>query len=237
MEYQKYFKRIEEKYILDYYKYLELMEKIENKISEDKYPNSKILNIYYDTDSYNLAINSIQKPVFKEKIRLRSYNVPKNDNDLIFLEIKRKYNGVTYKRRISLNLLQYKEFLKTGKLQSDDSKQITEELRYTLNKYNLVPKIMIAYDRKSFYLKENTNIRLTFDFNLRSRIDNLDFILADAGKSFFNDKKCILEIKSCENMPIWLVKILNSLKVYPVSFSKYGEIYKEMIIKNSKKGR
>lgn len=227
--YQKVFKRIEEKYMLSLEQYNELMKKIEYELEENEYPHSKILNIYYDTSSYDLAIKSIQKPVYKEKIRLRSYDIP-NENSKVFLELKRKCLGVVTKRRIAVSLKEFETYLESGKLENVENTQIYNEIDYVFKKYNLGPKIMVAYDRDSYYLKESKDIRITFDRDLRSRLDDLDLVDGDGGEKFFSDDIRIMEIKSCSAIPIWLVKILNELEIYPASFSKYGEIYKKSVI-------
>lgn len=232
--YQGVFQRIEKKYILDEEKYNALMEKLDGKLDHNEFPNSTILNIYLDNSNYDLAIKSIQKPVFKEKVRLRSYNVPNKDSTL-YLEVKRKYKGVIGKRRIGITQSQYEEYLKTGNIKDVDNRQIFDEIDYTIKRYNIYPKMLVAYDRVAFYLRENHNIRLTIDFNLRSRTEDLDLYLGDAGKRFFENNMCILEIKSCEAIPIWFANILNSLKIYPTSFSKYGEIYKKTILNSTQK--
>ncbi len=226
------FKRVEKKYMFTLDKYNELMKRLDNKLDPNEFPNSSILNIYFDTDNYNLAIKSIQKPIYKEKIRLRSYNVP-NENSKLFLELKKKYKGVVGKRRIAISKTQYEEYLNTGTISDAENKQIFEEIDYAYKRYSLKPKIMVAYDRVAYYLKENHDIRITFDFNLRSRTTDLDLFMGDAGKKFFVNDTVILEIKSCEAIPIWLAKLLNELEIYPTSFSKYGEIYKKHIL-NSK---
>lgn len=233
-KYQNVFKRVEKKYILSIKKYNELMELLDGKLDDNEYPNSTILNLYFDTDNNDLAIKSIQKPVFKEKIRLRSYNIP-NENSTLFLEVKRKYKGVIGKRRIGMSVPQYLDYLQGKKIENIKDKQIFDEIDYTIKKYNVYPKMMVAYDRVAYYLRENHNIRLTVDFNLRSRTEDLDLTLGDAGKRFFKEDLCILEIKSCEAIPLWLVKILNGLNIYPTSFSKYGEIYKKMVLNSRQK--
>lgn len=232
--YQMVFKRVEEKYILDVDKYNELMQKIKLKLVENEYPHSKILNIYYDTDKYDLAIKSIQKPTYKEKIRLRSYNVPKDDSK-VFLELKRKCLGVVTKRRIGISLKNFNVYEEDRKLDINESLQIYSEIDYVFKKYNLKPKIMVAYDRDSYYLEESKDIRITFDSNLRSRLDDLNLKKGDYGDNFFDKDIIIMEIKSCTAIPLWLVKILNELKIYPSSFSKYGEIYKKYIANKERK--
>lgn len=230
--YTSNFKRVEKKYIFTLDKYNELMAKIEEKLDPNEFPNSSILNIYFDTDNFDLAIKSIQKPIYKEKIRLRSYNVP-NDDSKLFFELKKKYKGVVGKRRIAISKNQYEEYLNFGTITNVENRQIFEEINYAYKRYGLKPKIMVAYDRLAFYLKENHDIRITFDFNLRSRTTDVDLFMGDAGKRFFENDTVILEIKSVEAIPMWLAKILNELQIYPTSFSKYGEIYKKHIL-NSK---
>ena len=230
--YTSNFKRVEKKYIFTIQKYNELMKRLENKLNPTEFPNSKILNIYFDTDSYDLAIKSIQKPIYKEKIRLRSYNVPNEDSKLFF-ELKKKYKGVVGKRRIAINKSQYDEYLKYGSISNVENKQIFEEIDYAYKRYNLKPKMMVAYDREAYYLKENHDIRITLDFNLRSRTTDVDLFMGDAGKKFFSDDMVILEIKSCQSIPIWFAKLLNELQIYPTSFSKYGEIYKKYVLNSN----
>lgn len=227
--YTSNFKRIEKKYMFTLDKYNELMKRLEGKLDDNEFPNSKILNIYFDTDSYDLAIKSIQKPIYKEKIRLRSYNVPNEDSKL-FLELKKKYKGIVGKRRVAISKNQYEEYLRDGTISSVENKQIFDEIDYAFKRYGLKPKMLVAYDREAYYLKENHDIRITLDFNLRSRTTDVDLFMGDAGKKFFENDTVILEIKSCEAIPIWLAKILNELEIYPTSFSKYGEIYKKHIL-------
>lgn len=128
------------------------MEKLDGKLDHNEFPNSTILNIYLDNSNYDLAIKSIQKPVFKEKVRLRSYNVPNKDSTL-YLEVKRKYKGVIGKRRIGITQSQYEEYLKTGNIKDVDNKQIFDEIDYTIKRYNIYPKMLVAYDRVAFYLR------------------------------------------------------------------------------------
>ena len=226
--YQKIFKRVEEKYMLDRETYDAFLSRIKDKIAENEYPHSRILNLYYDTQNWDYAIRSIQKPAFKEKIRARSYKVP-NEDDTVFLESKRKAFGIVGKRRIAMKLSELENYHETGILENPESKQIFSEIDNAVKKNNLKPKMMIAYDRDSYYLKEDKEFRLTFDFNLRSREQDLDLSLGDAGKKFFKEDICILELKTDKAIPLWLAKIMNELDMYPVSFSKYGEIYKNKI--------
>lgn len=223
---QTVFKRIEKKYLLtknQYEKFLELSTKY---IIKDDFGLHTVCNIYYDTADFLLIRRSIEKPVYKEKLRVRSYDTP-DKNTKVYIELKKKYEGVVYKRRITLKEKDAQKYLKNKKIDRDD--QISREINYVLNYYNLIPKIYLAYDRIAYYNKEDSNLRITFDSNIRSRTDNLDLKLGSAGELLFKEEKYLMEIKVAGSMPLWLVHILNELKIYPTSFSKYGNIYKQML--------
>ena len=220
------FRRVEKKYILDSKTYDELMNRISDHLKKDIYYESNILNIYYDTDNYDLIINSIEKPPFKEKIRLRSYGIPDLESD-VFLEIKSKYQGIVGKRRVAMKLKDFYKYLYDGTL-SGTSKQIMKEMDYFFKKYKLKPKIFLGYNRYSYLDKDNPNLRITFDYNIRSRDNNLKLDLGDEGNYILPKDKVIMEIKSLDAIPIWLVKVLSELKIYPDSFSKYGNVYTKM---------
>lgn len=222
------FKRIEKKYLLTEKQYHSLLKEVEDHLEKDKYFKSTICNVYFDTDNYDLIVESIEKPTFKLKVRLRSYNIP-NLNDKVFLEIKNKYKGIVGKRRVKITLEEFYNYLERG-IYPNCNKQIMNEIDYLFKKYNLKPKQYIAYDRESYYDKENKNFRITFDQNLRSRKEDLNLEYGDAGKLHFKDNTYIMELKTLDSLPLWFTKVINKLKIYPTSFSKYGKIY----IKNKK---
>lgn len=229
-DYIKVFKRVEQKYLLTRNDFEKLMQILEPKMEKNKYFESKILNIYFDTDNFDIATRTIEKTKYKEKLRLRSYQVPKSDDENVFFELKRKCNSVVSKRRITMKLNEFEEYIKYGKLFETENMQILKEIDYTLNTKKLEPKMMVAYDRLSYYLKEDENTRITFDFNLRYRDEMLDLKMGDAGYKFFENDIVIMEVKTLGSMPIWFVKLMNELRIYPTSFSKYGEIYKKHIL-------
>lgn len=227
--YQNNFKRVEEKYVLTEKQYTSLMRKIEHHIQKDMFFDTTICNIYFDTENRDLIVNSLEKPVFKEKVRLRSYNVPSLESD-VFLEIKSKYKGVVGKRRIKLQLNAFYQYMENNHYREEN--QIMNEIDYLFQYYKLIPSYFIAYDRHSYKgIKED--IRITIDQNLRSRKENLQLELGDDGTAYFEDNKYIMEIKTLGAMPLWLVRPLSELEIYPTSFSKYGSIYQkdmEMIV-------
>ena len=223
------FKRVEKKYLLSEDLYQKLFEKINNYITVDTYDFSTICNIYFDTDDYLLVNRSIEKPIYKEKVRLRSYSVPKK-NSKVFLEIKKKYKGVVGKRRVSAPLKELYTYFDTGKYPTVDT-QIMNEIDYCFKFYNLKPKVFLAYDRYSYKGKDDSNFRITFDKNIRSRTDNLYLEKGDNGMLLL-DKNCyIMEVKTLGAYPLWFARILSELNIYPTSFSKYGNVYKKQIFK------
>lgn len=222
--YENIFKRVEQKYVLTEQEYKLLFKKINKHLKKDKYFKSTICNIYFDTINNDLIINSLEKPIFKEKIRLRSYQVP-SINDDVFLEIKEKYKGIVGKRRIKIKLKDFYTYLETNNYDKDN--QIMNEINYYFKYYDLKPAIYIAYDRLSYCGADDNSLRITIDSNLRSRNSDLNLELGDAGKCYFKDKNYIMEIKTLGSMPLWLVRSLSELKIYPTSFSKYGSIYQK----------
>ena len=222
--YENVFKRVEEKYLLTKNQKQLLFEKINPYLKKDKFYESTICNIYFDNENNDLIINSLEKPIFKEKLRLRSYQVP-DLNSEVFLEIKEKYKGVVGKRRIKMTLEEFYNYYENQEF--DQNNQVMKEIDYYFKYYKLKPAIYIAYDRKSYSSKEDNNLRITIDSNLRSRYENLKLELGDAGNKYFKEDYYIMEIKTLGAMPLWLVRSLSELKIYPTSFSKYGKIYEK----------
>ena len=219
------FKRTEKKYLLDMKQYENLIEVLRPHVKDDAYGKYTICNIYYDTEDYYLIRRSLDKPVYKEKLRLRSYGAVKDRED-VFLEIKKKYNGVVYKRRISLKLEEAEDYL-SGKNKLADNGQIAKEIDYFIKHYSPKPKMFIAYDREAFAGTEDRELRITFDTNIRSREEMLTLRMDAFTTPLFESNTVLMEIKSSDALPMWLAHCLCDLKVFPEPFSKYGNIYKK----------
>lgn len=216
------FNRIEKKYILNKEQFKRIKKILLEHMELDPYHNEEytISSIYLDTDNFDLIRKSLDKPIYKEKVRLRSYGIPKL-SDKVFLEIKKKYNGIGNKRRIKIELKDAYDFI-NGKKNINTQK--AKELEYIINKNKLKPKIFIAYDRLAF---EKNNFRITLDYNIRYRIEDINLEYGDSGKLL--DKNIfILEAKAKNSYPDWFIKLLREEKLYPNSFSKYGNIYKKL---------
>lgn len=223
MTIQTVFKRTEKKYIITLNRRKQLLELISSQICSDKFGESTVCSLYFDTDDFRLIRNSIDKPVYKEKLRLRSYSTPKADSN-VFLELKKKYKGVVYKRRETLKYSDAMNYFNTRSKPVDT--QIMKEIDWTMNYYNgLEPKMFIAYDRTAFYSKEDSNLRITFDKNIRFRNYDLELGKGSYGDLVLDSELCVMEIKILNSMPLWLSNALTQLKIYPSSFSKYGTAY------------
>jgi hypothetical protein len=222
---------VEKKYLLTKEQYNQLLNRIEPFMLRDKYGLHTICNIYFDTDNYDLIRISSERPIYKEKLRLRSYGIP-SEEDTVFLEIKKKYKGTVYKRRISLRLKDAVNYLEHGIKPCCDN-QILHEIDYFIDYYKPSGKVFIAYDRTAFYGREDASIRITFDQNIRSRTYDLDLSKGDYGQPLIQTPYYLMEIKVPLAMPLWLVHIMSDLNIYPVSFSKYGNIYKQELIQLS----
>lgn len=219
------FKRVEQKYILDEKKFLKFQGMLDEYFCHDKYYESSIYNLYFDNNNGDMIINSIDKPKYKYKIRLRSYGVPKN-NDVVFLEMKQKYDGIVYKRRVGLTLRDYNRYFKK-KVFPKENMQVLREIDYYMRYYRLRPYVFIAYDRLSYFSRDDINFRITFDTNVRSRFNDLRLVDTSDNKFYFDNKVYIMEVKSLHGLPLWFTKFLSDNKIYPISFSKVGNIYEK----------
>lgn len=232
---QTIFERTEKKYIITVKQRRQLLEKIREYIKADEYGESTVCSLYFDTDDYRLIRNSIEKPIYKEKLRLRSYFTPKQTSN-VFLELKKKYNGVVYKRRQTLEYSTAMDYVNDGIMPNDS--QIMREIDWAMHFYNgLKPRMFIAYDRTAFYSKTDFNLRITFDKNVRFRTDNLELSKGSFGERILSPDMCIMEIKALKAMPMWLTNALNELKIFPGSFSKYGTAYATVTQRNMNGGR
>lgn len=233
---QEVFRRIEKKYIVDEPTYEKLIKKLNGHFVKDRYYKSTICNIYYDTPSHQLVRNSIEKPVYKEKLRVRSYGVP-NDEDMVFVELKKKYKGVVYKRRIEMTLAQTRDFF-AGKEVPHDNPQIENELKYFLKFYEgIAPAMYLSYDRLAYCGAEDPSLRLTFDTHILYREEQKELDKGIWGKELLPAGMRVMEIKIPNAMPLWLSAILDELEIYSASFSKYGTAYLNEFSEKIHKGK
>ena len=214
------FDRIEIKYLLDQERYQSILELIRPQIKEDAYPYARIMSLYYDTSDFRLIRRSIEKPDFKEKLRVRSYGEPKDD-DPVFVELKRKLDGVVYKRRTKAT---YKEVLKDIRDADFEDVQVGKEIRAALNMYgDLRPMVFVGCERYSYVSKDDPKLRITFDENMRYRMKHFSLNYDPSDKKITDG--IVMEIKAEQAMPLWLSAVLDKTGAYPRGFSKVGQAF------------
>ena len=221
---QMVFKRYELKYLIDTDKKEKILKAMEPYMELDRYGRSTIRNLYYDTDNYRLIRKSLEKPVYKEKLRVRSYcDVAPQDE--VFVELKKKYNSVVYKRRVSLSNDVAVEYL-DKKIQAPIHTQITDEIDYFLEYYGtLTPKVFLSYEREAYYTKEPSEFRVTFDDNILWRETDLSLEKGVYGEAVLEQGYTLMEIKTPGYIPLWMVDVLSKEEIRKTSFSKYGTAY------------
>lgn len=225
------FKRVEKKYLLTPAEYRRLTELIADRLRPDEYGESTVCSLYLDTPTHRLVRDSLDAKTdgraYKEKLRIRSYGTPDRDSK-VFFEIKKKYEGVVYKRRVSMTLGEAQQYLRY-RLKPKES-QIMNEIDWSMHHYGCVrPAMLIAYERRAFVGKEDDTLRVTFDRNLRYRDTNLALESGSGGTPLLPDGHVLMEIKTAGAMPLWLAGALDVLAVFPDSFSKYGAAYRETL--------
>lgn len=222
------FKRYEKKYLLTAEKYEALFARIRELIEPDEYFASTVCSIYYDTPDFELIRSSIEKPIYKEKLRVRSYNAATEDSK-VFVELKKKYKGVVYKRRVSMKTREAEEYLALRAKAPQDS-QIIREIDWFLRVNKPLPQVFIACDREAYVAKDDNELRITFDKNIRWRDYDLSLTEGDHGENVTAPGEVLMEIKIPGAAPMWLASVLSEFEIFPTSFSKYGTAYKNEII-------
>lgn len=232
----KVFDRVEKKCLISPEQKKKLLKTIKKYMKQDGYYKSEVINLYFDNDNYDLIIQSMDRPEFKEKLRARSYG----GYDRVFIEIKTKIKGqdnnIGYKRRVMITHQDFDEFinhkvtlaeLSQRSIENNNDLQIAKEADYLMNHFDLKPKILITYNRESY--KGEGNLRITFDENLKYRDKNLSLVKGKRDKIYFKDKpSTIMEIKAHGVIPLWLAKIMSAEKIYPQQFSKIGKVYERL---------
>ena len=225
------FRRIEKKYLITEAQSRALLERIGPDLKADAHGESTVCSLYLDTPDWLLIRNSMEARTYKEKLRLRSYGTPGPDSR-VFLELKKKYRGVVYKRRVALTERQAEAYLRSG-IKPFDS-QIFRELDYAMAFYrNPRPAVALCYERRAYTVPTVPNLRLTFDTHVRYRTEELTLSAGTAGREILPADAVILEIKTDGAMPLWLSRALDECLIRPASFSKYGTAYRDLCRRGS----
>ena len=217
------FKRIEKKYLLSEAQYEALLGRIGRHLRPDAFGRSTVMSLYLDTKDHRIIRNSMEAVDYKEKLRLRSYGTAEADST-VFLELKKKFGGVVYKRRAAMTLSQAERYLRMGVKPFES--QIMSEIDWAMRFYER-PRgtMLIACEREAWFDEEHPDLRLTFDRNIRYRENELRLDRGSAGIELLPEKTVLLEIKTAGAMPLWLADALDAEGILPGSFSKYGAAY------------
>lgn len=217
------FRRREQKYLLNAEQLQALEQLMAARMKPEKYWKSDVRNIYFDTPDRRMIRRSIEDPVYKEKLRLRCYG-PADGTSEVFLELKKKYKGIVYKRRVSLTLDEAVKYM-ADKQACLGIGQIGNEIDYVKRFYpDLAPAMYLSYDRLA-WKSPDSDLRITVDRNIRYREDPLDLTVPPSGQTLLEPGQGLMEIKTAESIPLWMVDFLNQHQIRKASFSKYGRAY------------
>lgn len=238
MSYQAIFKRYEIKYMITAEQKERLLKAMEPYMEPDRFGRSTIRNIYYDTDDFVLARHSIAKPDFKEKLRIRSYEKADPDST-VFVELKRKFDGVVYKRRVGIAERDAMKWMAGSndpaviRQVNTESAQVASEIEYFKGLYSgLRPALYLSYDREAYRMKKGADLsdggrefRVTFDTNILCREGDLSLRSEAYGTAMLGEGMFLMELKCPGAIPMWMTKVLSEERIYKTSFSKYGTAY------------
>ncbi len=225
---QTVFKRYELKYLLTQQQKQTVLQAMAEHMELDQYGRTTIRNIYFDTDNYRLIRRSIDKPAYKEKLRIRSYKRAKATST-VFVELKKKYDSIVYKRRISLPEKVAMEWV-SGQHYCHKDTQISREIDYFLRFYGLLrPAVFLSYEREAYFAKDGSDFRVTFDDHVLCRQEDISLESAVYGTPLLPEGKVLMEIKCSGGIPLWMTRILSQGRIYKTSFSKYGTAYQTII--------
>lgn len=235
MPYQRFFKRYELKYLLSRDQKERILRAMEPWMALDGYGRTTIRSLYFDTGDYRLIRRSMEKPAYKEKLRVRSYQKAAPDSP-VFLELKKKYGGVVYKRRLSLPEQDAMAWV-TGERPCRENSQIAREIDYFLRYYqHLRPAALLCYEREAYFCKDGSDFRVTFDDNIRCRREALSLGAETWGTPILEPDRVLMELKCAGGIPLWMVRALSREGIYQTSFSKYAAAYRLLVFPEIKGG-
>ena len=228
MKFQTVFKRYELKYMLTLDQKEKILQAMSDHMKPDEYGKTTIRNLYFDTDTYRLIRRSIEKPAYKEKLRIRSYSQA-TDDSTVFVELKKKYEKVVYKRRLPLPTAEAMRWL-CGESKCLTNTQISREIDYFIGFYGeMHPTVFLSYDREAYYDIGGGDFRVTFDENILCRQDDLDLCSSPYGAPILEKGMVLMELKCSGGIPLWMTEVLSRERIYRTSFSKYGTAYQRLI--------
>ncbi len=228
MNTQMVFRRYEQKYLLNREQRKLVLQAMEPYMRSDEYGRTTVRNIYFDTEDYRLIRRSMEKPVYKEKLRIRSYRRTR-PGEAVFVELKKKYKKIVFKRRILLPENTAMDWLCCGREAPFDT-QIAREIEYFRDFYSpLRPTMFLAYERDAFFDRNGGDLRITFDESIRARTTDLSTGMDDRGMPLPMGDAVLMEVKTAGGIPLWLTRLLSEQRLYSAPFSKYAVAYREIV--------
>jgi len=230
---QRIFRRYEAKYLITEAQRETLFGVFLQHMNPDRFESYLVQNLYFDTKHWDIIRTSIEKPLYKEKMRLRCYGEEVLESK-VFLELKKKYKGIVHKRRIALSNMRL-----SGKeiedIVAEEASQISHELAFHLEEKQVYERMYISHKRCAFVGAADKGLRVTFDTDVCYRVQGLTFEQPERGTPILSRDTVILEIKTPGGIPLWLARTLSKLKIYPTSFSKYGTCYTDYMQKQKER--
>lgn len=243
---QSTFARKEKKYLLSPTQFDSLMGEIGDRLEEEPFGRSKVSSLYYDTPSFELIGRSLEKPLYKEKLRIRAYG-EYDPAAAVFVELKKKFKGIVYKRRVQMSERAAYLFMggrpygqvcrayplgegeRTSCVSAQAEEQIAREVEACIHRHpGLVPSMMVVVDRLPLHTVDGSDVRITFDIDARYRCEGLAFSQRLAGDPIFPGGEVVMEVKCQAAYPLWLVRALDRVEAYCRPCSKYGTAYRLM---------
>lgn len=229
---QEIFKRFELKYLLTRAEYAALRSAILPRMAYDKYgdPEGKynIVSLYYESSDKRIYYETMNKLRFRQKLRLRVYDQADLSSNA-FIEVKQKFKNVVNKRRSIIPLGEAYDILSHPYNEQSianaqaSNPQILREALHFKGLYHLQPAVVVSYDRQAFSgtADSEKDLRVTFDYNIMCRSDNLGLENGPKGYPIIDYDTVILEVKVSNSVPFWLARILSELEFVKQGFSKY----------------
>lgn len=231
------FRRREQKYLLDAAQRQAIEQAMLVHMERDPYEDTAVCNVYYDTPDHRLIRRSLERPVYKEKLRLRSYG-PVEPGQKVFLEMKKKYKGIVYKRRISLPEREAVAYMADPNAKLEQHGQIGREIDYFKQFYGVLqPSVYLSYDRLAWHDPGDSDLRITLDCNVCYRMHDMSLTSPAGGERLIELEQSLLEVKTGTAMPLWLTGVLSAHQIRKISFSKYGTAYLRLLKNQMRESR
>ena len=221
------FRRKEQKYLITTKQYKQLVQLISPYMRPDKYGidgRYTVTSLYFESDDHKIYFETKNKLKYRQKLRLRIYDNT-DINGTAFFEVKQKHKKVVNKRRMLLPLSEAYRYIERQDPCIDNydgsNVQVLREIDYFRNLYRLEPEMIVSYDRHALHCITDPDLRITFDFNLRCRNNDLSLENGPYGAHFIDPDLVVLEVKVNDSVPLWLTRILQQLNCEQRSASKF----------------